>query len=133
MIAILTRPICRRGLARLLLVSAAVSLVGCATLGARTPPPVTVSEVVQMSQAGVPADTIIKKMRDSGMVYRLTASQLVHLHDEGVPDAVLDYMQQTYLQAVRREQALEDWDHWAFGPDGFWYGGWPRAWRGFRP
>jgi hypothetical protein len=43
-------------------------------------------------------------MRDSGTVYRLTAAQLAQLHDQGVADPVIDYMQQTYLNAVLREQ-----------------------------
>jgi hypothetical protein len=68
-------------------------------------------------------------MRASGAVYRLTAAQLTQLHDQGVSDQVLDYMQQTYLNAVRHDQRLEEWDYWTLGPDGFWYGGpyygWP--------
>jgi hypothetical protein len=93
---------------------------GCSMLGIgrQQPAPVTVPEVVQMSKAGVPVDTLLQKMRDSGTIYRLTASQLVHLHEEGVPNAVLDYMQETYLAAVRRDQALEDWRHWALAVDG---------------
>lgn len=97
-------------------------------MGASTTPPVTVPEVIQMSKAGVPAETLIEKMRESGTAYRLTASQLVYLHQEGVSDAVLDYMQQTYLNAVRRDQALEDWNRWVWADDGFWYGGWPYGW-----
>lgn len=114
-----------------------VCFSGCALLGLgrQRPAPVTVPEVVQMSKAGVPVETILQKMRDSGTTYRLTASQLVHLHDEGVPDAVLDYMQETYLEAVRRDQALEDWGRWSLAADGYWYGGrpygWPRMWWGY--
>jgi len=33
------------------------------------------------------------------------------LHDQGVADLVLNYMQETYLNAVRREQDLADWSH----------------------
>jgi hypothetical protein len=107
---------------------------GCSTLGIgrQQPTPVTVPEVVQMSKAGVPPETLLQKLRDSETTYRLTASQLIHLHEEGVPNAVLDYMQETYLAAVRRDQALEDWRHWAWAGDGYWYGGrpygWPRPW-----
>ena len=36
--------------------------------------------------------------------------QLARLHDQGVADAVINYMQQTYLEAVRREQNLADWN-----------------------
>ena len=36
--------------------------------------------------------------------------QLARLHDQGVADPVINYMQQTYLEAVRREQNLADWN-----------------------
>ena len=91
-------------------------LSGCATLGATQPqPPVTVSEVIQMSKEGVPADTIIETMRDSDTVYRLTAAQLAELHEQGISDQVIDYMQQTYLDTVRQDQSLADWDYWTVG------------------
>jgi hypothetical protein len=37
-------------------------------------------------------------------------AQLARLHDQGVADAVINYMQQTYLEAVRREQNLAGWN-----------------------
>jgi hypothetical protein len=102
-------------------------LAGCVSMP--IPAPVTVSEIVQWSRENVPADVIIQRMRDSRTVYRLKASQLVTLSDEGVSPKVLDYMQSTYLAAVRQNQALEDWSYWWPGWDGFWYGGpafgWP--------
>ncbi len=102
-------------------------IAGCSTLGLGAPKPnlVTVAKVRDMSKAGVPAETIIEKMRDSGTVYRLTAAQLARLHDEGVPDKVINYMQQTYLSAVRQNQARMDQNYWAFEGDGHWYGGIP--------
>src|SRR5882724_1299676 len=99
-------------------------LGGCATLGTtEPPPPVTVSEIIQMSKEGVPTDTLIERMRDSETVYRLTAAQLAELHEQGISDQVIDYMQQTYVDAVRQDQSLADWDYWTAGADGFWYGG----------
>ena len=69
-------------------------LGGCATLGMdQSQPPVTVSAVIQMSQAGVPSDTILDDMRESQTVYRLTASQLAQLHDQGLANQLIDYMQ----------------------------------------
>jgi len=103
-------------------------LSGCANLGATlmgepTKPPVTVPQIVLMSKEGIPSDEIIAKMRESGTVYRLQASQLAQLKEQGVPDAVIDYMQQTYIDTVRRDQSFEDWDNWTLADDGFWYGG----------
>jgi hypothetical protein len=95
-------------------------LSGCAALGFKQPEPVTVDQVIEMSKEGMPAEAIVKKMRDSETVYRLTAAQLAKLHDLGVADPVLDYMQRTYIEAERREQSRQDqgdWDRW--GPR-FW-------------
>ena len=64
-------------------------------MGEPPKPPVTVPQIVLMSKEGVPADEIIEKMRESGTVYILQASQLAQLKEQGVPDAVIDYMQQT--------------------------------------
>ena len=98
-------------------------LNGCATFGFKTPEPITVGQVIQMSKDDVPSETIVKKMRDSGTVYRFTAAQLAELHDLGVADQVLDYMQQTYIEAERCEQSRVDWDTgYTWGPwgPGFW-------------
>jgi hypothetical protein len=86
-----------------------------------------------MAKEGIPAQDIVKMMRDSGAVYRLSASDLARLHEQGVADEVINYMQRTYLNAVRRDQRLRDWNYWSLGPDGYWYGGgpygWPDDWR----
>jgi hypothetical protein len=96
-------------------------LGGCATLGfGQNKPPVLVSEVVRMSEEGIPPETIVKKMRDSQSVYPLSAAQLAQLHDQGVQDQVINYMQQTHLDAVRREQDLANWNDWAMWGDHFW-------------
>ena len=103
-------------------------LTGCSTLGVKPAlPPVRVPQIVQMSREGIPAQAIIRKMRASRTAYRLTAAQLVQLHKEGVPDSVLNYMQGTYLQAVRHNQRLEDWNRWNFD-GGWWYSPWPEPW-----
>ena len=94
---------------------------GCATNGFfGGSSKLTVSEVVEMSQAGVPEGEIIDQMVASGTVYRLDAAQLVRLHDQGVPDAVLNYMQETYLEEVRERQRLEDMSLWRDCSDAHW-------------
>lgn len=105
-----------------------LSLGGCATLTATRPAPVTVDQIVTMSKQGTPPQDIIKVIRDSGTAYRLSASQLADLRQIGVSDQVIDYMQQTYLDAVRRDQALSDMSSWYGGPGGYWYGGAPYGW-----
>jgi hypothetical protein len=102
---------------------------GCATTGAAGPfKTVTVDQIVQMSKAGTPSDDIIKQIAESGTIYRLNASQLADLRQAGVSDQVINYMQQTYLDAVRRDQARQDMRYWAWGPGGYWYGGVPYGW-----
>jgi hypothetical protein len=108
----------------MLLLGAFFSLAGssgCAKDGFfRGSSDLTVSEVVEMSQAGVPAREIIDRMVASGTVYRLDAAQLVRLHDQGVPDAVLNYMQETHLEDVRVRQRLEDMSLWSDCYDAYW-------------
>jgi hypothetical protein len=95
-------------------------LSGCAALGFKQPEPVTVGQVIEMSKEGVPAEAIVKKMRDSETVYRFTGAQLAELHDLGVADQVLDYMQRTYIEEERREQSREDQGDWDMWGAGFW-------------
>lgn len=103
-------------------------LGGCATLQTGASEPVAVPQIIQLSQAQVSPYDIIARMRGSGTVYRLNAAQLAKLHEQGVSDQVINYMQRTYLEAVRREQRLEDWSYWT-DVDGWWYGGLPYGWE----
>jgi hypothetical protein len=101
--------------------------IGCATLSGNPvgppPNPVTVKEIVEMTKAGIPPETIINTIQQSQTVYRLQASQLVQLKEMGVSDEVINYMQQTYIDAVRQNQSYEDWSNFTLADDGFWYGG----------
>ena len=81
-------------------------LSGCASPPQK--PQVTVDQVVAMAKDGVPADAVIEKMRDSKSVYPLSASKLLELKQEGVPDQVLDYMEQTYLTETCRQAIWDD-------------------------
>ena len=111
----------RRQMSLSMLLAGSALLSGCAALGVdQSEQPVMVSEVIRMSKENVPAETIVNKMRDSRAVYRLNAAQLAQLHDQGVADLVLNYMQETYLNAVRREQDLADWSTREMWRDHFW-------------
>lgn len=101
--------------------------IGCTALSGNPvgppPNPVTVKEIVEMTEAGLPSETIINNIQQSHTVYRLQASQLVQLKEMGVSDEVINYMQQTYIDVVRQNQAYEDWSNFTLADDGFWYGG----------
>lgn len=75
------------------------------------PPRPTPEEVVQWSREKMAPAQIIQCMRDSHAAYRLSASSLARLHDQGVDDAVIDYMHETHLAAVRREIAAHRFDN----------------------
>jgi hypothetical protein len=113
----------------LLFISATVVVMfaGCATMGQSRPAPVTVPQIVSMAKSGVPAAGIISKIKASGTAYRLKASQLAKLENDGVPAEVINYMQKTYIDAVRRDTMYQDWQNWTMDDD-FWYGGYPYGW-----
>ncbi len=84
-------------------------LAGCAALPPRPPPPTT-QEIIAMAEQGTPAPEIIARIDAAQAVYRLSASGLAKLREQGVPDAVIDHMQTTWLDAVRREEAWRQHD-----------------------
>ncbi len=111
----------RRRISLSMVLAGGTLLNGCGALGFdQSKQPVPVSEVIRMSKENVPAETIVNEMRDSRTVYRLSAAQLAQLHDQGVQDQVINYMQETYLNAVRREQDLANWSTREMWGDHFW-------------
>lgn len=104
-------------LAPVLAVLAVCLLSACAALQPRPPAP-SPAQVVEWSRQKLAPETIIARMREVDAVYRLTASELVRLHEQGVADPVLDYMQGSMLRDVQR-QASERY-HYSYSP-------WPRG------
>ena len=84
---------------------AAAMLGGCATGGVPAPDAPTIVEIIEASRAGN-GDAVIRRIIASDAVYRLPASELARLRDHGVTDAVIDAMQWSYLESVRREEAF---------------------------
>ncbi len=117
---------------RRLLAAASLSLTvsGCSTLGEPLPPAPTPAEIVAAAKAGQTAQQIIERMQRSRAVYRLPASELAKLREQGVPDPVIDYMQRVHLDVVRFEESMRarsfygpGWGAWgpAYGwRDPFW-------------
>ena len=120
----------RQLLALVAIVSFAAASLGCAGLGARRwgEHPVTITEVVILSQHGVAPEKIIGKMRRGGTVYHLSEAQYAELRKKGVTPVVISYMQQAHAEAVRAFPKLaddKDLSCWNLGFDGFWYSGGP--------
>ncbi|HKA43473.1 MAG TPA: hypothetical protein VKF40_15950 [Burkholderiales bacterium] len=99
----------------LALVLLAGTLAGCASQE-KLPAPPTVAEIVQMAKTGQSADAIIQRIAESRGIYQMPASQLARLSEQGVPDKVIDYMQQTYIDAVRYEEWRRAGDAYFYSP-----------------
>jgi len=77
-------------------------------------PPVTYDEVVRLTQENMTPELIIKKIKDSNTVFRLNSDEVTELRKQGVDASVVDYMMETYVEQVRRDQQFEDWRYWHF-------------------
>jgi len=84
-------------------------------------PQLTVPQIVEMSELGESDQDICNKIEGSSSIYRLKAGQIAKLSEIGVSDQVIDCMQQTYIDAVRQDQQMEDWQNWSQDEDGYWY------------
>ncbi len=90
---------------RLAIVLAALLVcAGCATT--EPVPRVSKEDIVELARAGADARWIIDRLVETGTVLRLSASELVELHAQGVPQEVLDWMQAAQIQDIRRRDAL---------------------------
>jgi hypothetical protein len=82
-----------------------IVLSGCAGMQRRPPP--SVGQIVEMAKAGKPAEEIIRELQETRAVYPLTAAQILKLHDQGVPETVLDYMQNAYVDSIRLDARMQ--------------------------
>jgi hypothetical protein len=114
----------RRTAALILVVFA---LGGCASI--ERPAPLTQQDVIRLSKEGRDATAIIEELKRTDTVIPLAASELIRLHEAGVPAEVLDHLQRVQIDEIRwREQMF-----W-FGPGtpGLYPCPWPYL-RGFGP
>ena len=106
--------------------SVLMMLASCATMnGGPELQPLTLEQIVTLAKGGKDAPAIINDIKATRTTYDVAASQYAKLSRDGVPDAVLDFMQQGQLKMAEREgrrEAREDL--WLFGRGfGFGYGG----------
>jgi len=88
-----------------------LALAGCAAL--EGPAPLSGAEIVMLAREGKTAPEIIAELQRTATVLRLDASDIVNLHDAGVPDEVLDYLQRVQIDALLWQQRASEM---------FWYG-----------
>ncbi|HTT39919.1 MAG TPA: hypothetical protein VMH32_19905 [Burkholderiales bacterium] len=62
--------------------------------------PMPIAEVVNLSKSGAPPPVIIQRIRDTGTTYALRGSDFAKLKADGVPDPVLDYLQQSFVDDI---------------------------------
>ena len=103
------------GFSLLLLLSA-----GCATLDQA--PPLTGADIVARARERKTPQEIIEELKRTNTVLPLQASDIVRLHEAGVPDEVLDHLQRAQIEEIRWR------DRFSYG---YWYG--PGYYRGFGP
>jgi hypothetical protein len=96
-----------------------LSLAGCATLEPH-PNALTADDVIARAKSGVGTKEIIDELFRTNTVIPVSAAEIVRLHQAGVPNEVLDYLQYAQLQEIR----WRDQSYW-------WYG--PGFYRGFGP
>ncbi len=60
--------------------------------------PLTINDVIKLSQGGVSDDTMIHYMRDTGSTYNLSQAQIRRLQDAAVSQRIIDFMAETGLQ-----------------------------------
>jgi hypothetical protein len=96
------------------------ALTSCAHLTEPERIPMTLEQVVMLAKEGRDAQTIIGEIQASRTMFDVTASQYAKLSRDGVPDAVLDFMQNGQLKMAERQGRREAMqDAWFFGR-GYW-------------
>jgi hypothetical protein len=115
-----------------------LSIAGCSggrrrlAVPAGGPRILTVPKIERMMQMGTAPSAIVDEIQRSGTVYNLTAQQTKDLRAVGMPVALINQMQLTYQNAIRRNPRLATSGNYWTQVDGYWYGGipvgWPRDW-----
>ncbi len=95
-------------------------LGSCATTNEPERQPLTLEQLVTLAKEGKDAQSIIQEIQQSRTLFDITASQYAKLSRDGVPDAVLDFMQNGQMRLVTRQARREALDDaWFFGR-GYW-------------
>ena len=100
-------------------------LASCATLE-KHPNPLTAEDVIARAKSGVAAKAIIEELFRTDTVIPLNAAEVVRMHEAGVPDEVLDYMQHALIEEIRARDRFAN-SYWWYGP-GFYPGFGPCPW-----
>ncbi len=95
-------------------------LAACASIDPR-PRPLSSVELIAFASSGANAKQIIEELKRTDTILPLSASEILRLHDAGVPDEVLDYLQRAQIEEIRWRDRYSQM---------YWYG---PLYRGFGP
>jgi hypothetical protein len=98
---------------RLLIATCALLAAGCAAFEPG-PPPLTRADVVQLTRAGETPAAIVARLKSTGTVLWLTASDIVEMRQSGVSTEVLDHLQAAQLAEMRLRAQF---DMMLYGPE----------------
>jgi hypothetical protein len=114
------------------LVSGGALLHSCAVYSPEVKP-VTLPDIVQMSNDSLSSKYIINEIRKSHTAYTLKASEYTKLQQQGVSDSVVNFMLKTHINLIRKNYQMMDSYYWYPGYPGYWYGGfgWPYRYWGW--
>jgi hypothetical protein len=112
----------KRVMSLFLFVATVVILQSCVVYRPSAEQLVTVPDIIQMSKDGLSSKDIIRDIRQSHTAYDLKADQLIKLHEQGVQDSVINYMEDTKTELIQQNQRYAGSSYW-WPYDGFYYGG----------
>jgi hypothetical protein len=95
------------GFRNLFAVLAAIALAGgCATTGPR-PAPLAREDIVLLAKSGATAPQIVERLRETGTVLELSATDILQMSESGVPREALDYLQAVQIADLRQRLQFE--------------------------
>ncbi len=109
-----------------MVIGASLLVTSCATVNNEPVlQPLTLEQIVALAKGGKDAPAIVNEIKVTQTTYDVSASQYAKLSRDGVPDAVLDFMQQGQLRMAERQGRREAYSNaWLYGNGWGWgYGG----------
>jgi ABC-type Fe3+-hydroxamate transport system substrate-binding protein len=110
-----------------LLLAMLLALAGCASLEPG-PPPLSAADVIALAKEGKSPQQIIDELKRTATVLPLQASDIIALHEAGVPSPVLDYLQLAQIDEIRWRDRYSYY-YW-YGPGYYRFGPCPWGFRG---
>jgi hypothetical protein len=92
---------------RTLAFSLLMALAGCAAMD--RPEALSGAQIVALAREGKTAPEIIAELQRTGTVLALQASDFVRLHEAGVPEEVLDYLQNVQIEEMLWRERSSYW------------------------